>query len=69
MLSIVVGWVALAAMWWFVFRDRSRGKGEKDRSDVSQAGGPTGNWCVEQLAASDGSEAHHVSVELLMRSS
>jgi hypothetical protein len=33
LLSIVVGWVALAALWWFVFRDRSRGKGEKDRSD------------------------------------
>jgi hypothetical protein len=32
-LSIVVVWVALAALWWFVFRDRSRGKGESDRSD------------------------------------
>ena len=31
--SIVVGYVGLFALWWFVFRDRSRSKRGKDSSD------------------------------------
>ncbi|HYB24059.1 MAG TPA: hypothetical protein VED41_09700 [Solirubrobacteraceae bacterium] len=31
--SIAVGYVGLFALWWFVFRDRSRGKRKKDPSD------------------------------------
>jgi hypothetical protein len=30
LVSILVGWVALLALWHFVFRDRSRGGGEGD---------------------------------------
>lgn len=33
LVSIIGGWVALAALWYFVFRDRSRGKRDKDSSD------------------------------------
>jgi hypothetical protein len=33
LVSIVGGWLALAALWYFVFRDRSRGKHRKDSSD------------------------------------
>lgn len=31
--SIGLGWVALAALWFFVFRDKSRSKRKKDSSD------------------------------------
>jgi hypothetical protein len=31
--SIAVGYLALFALWWFVFRDRSREKRNKRRSD------------------------------------
>jgi hypothetical protein len=30
--SIAVGYVGLFALWWFVFRDRSGKKRDKDRS-------------------------------------
>lgn len=33
LVSIVGGWLALAALWYFVFRDRSRTKGDEDSSD------------------------------------
>jgi len=28
--SIALGWVALFALWWFVFRNKERGKRKKD---------------------------------------
>lgn len=28
--SIVLGWVAIFALWWFVFRDKERRKRKKD---------------------------------------
>jgi len=28
--SIVIGWVGLFALWWFVFREKARGKRRKD---------------------------------------
>jgi uncharacterized membrane-anchored protein len=31
--SIAVGYVGLFALWYFVFRDKSRSKRKKDRSD------------------------------------
>jgi hypothetical protein len=31
--SIAIGYVGLFALWWFVFRDRSRTKRKKDPSD------------------------------------
>ena len=31
--SIVLGYVGLFALWWFVFRDRSRSKRDKDSSE------------------------------------
>jgi hypothetical protein len=31
--SIAVGSVGLFALWWFVFRDKSRSKRKKDSSD------------------------------------
>jgi hypothetical protein len=31
--SIVAGYVGLFALWWFVFRDRSRSRRKKDPSD------------------------------------
>jgi hypothetical protein len=31
--SIAVGYVGLFALWFFVFRDRSRGKRKKDSSE------------------------------------
>jgi hypothetical protein len=31
--SIVLGYLLLAALWYFVFRDRSRKKGNRDSSD------------------------------------
>ncbi len=31
--SIVLGYVGLFALWYFVFRDKSRSKRNKDRSD------------------------------------
>ncbi len=31
--SIAIGYVGLFALWWFVFRDRSRSKRKKDPSD------------------------------------
>jgi hypothetical protein len=31
--SIAVGYVGLFALWWFVFRDKSRSKRKKDPSD------------------------------------
>jgi hypothetical protein len=31
--SITVGYVGLFALWWFVFRDRSRSKRRKRHSD------------------------------------
>lgn len=31
--SMVSGYVLLAALWWFVFRDRSRSKRRRDTSD------------------------------------
>jgi hypothetical protein len=31
--SIVLGYVGLFALWWFVFRDRSRSKRNKDSSE------------------------------------
>ncbi len=31
--SIAVGYLALFALWWFVFRDRARSKRKKDPSD------------------------------------
>ena len=33
LVSIVGGWLALAALWYFVFRDRSRGERDEDSSD------------------------------------
>jgi hypothetical protein len=33
LVSIIGGWVALAALWYFVFRDRSRGKRDEDSSE------------------------------------
>ena len=33
LVSIVGGWLALAALWYFVFRDRSRAKHKNDSSD------------------------------------
>jgi hypothetical protein len=33
LVSIVFGYVLLAALWYFVFRDKSRGKDKQDRSD------------------------------------
>jgi len=31
--SIAVGYVGLFALWWFVFRDKSRSKRDEDASD------------------------------------
>ena len=31
--SIAIGYVGLFALWWFVFRDKSRSKRKKDSSD------------------------------------
>jgi hypothetical protein len=31
--SIVLGWIGLFALWYFVFRDKSRSKRRKDSSD------------------------------------
>jgi hypothetical protein len=31
--SIVLGYVGLFALWWFVFRDKSRSKRKKDSSE------------------------------------
>ncbi len=31
--SIAVGWIGLFALWYFVFRDKSRSKRGKDSSD------------------------------------
>jgi hypothetical protein len=31
--SIGIGYVGLFALWWFVFRDKSRSKRKKDPSD------------------------------------
>jgi hypothetical protein len=31
--SIAIGYVGLFALWWFVFRDKSRSKRNKDSSD------------------------------------
>jgi len=31
--SIAVAYVGLFALWWFVFRDKSRSKRDKDSSD------------------------------------
>jgi hypothetical protein len=31
--SIAVGYVGLFALWWFVFRDKSRSKRKKDSSE------------------------------------
>jgi hypothetical protein len=33
LVSIVGGWVLLAALWWFVFRDKTRSKRKKGSSD------------------------------------
>jgi hypothetical protein len=33
LVSIVLGWVFLAALWWFVFRDKTRSKRKKRSSD------------------------------------
>ncbi len=33
LVSIVLGWVALGALWYFVFRDRSRGRRKEGSSD------------------------------------
>jgi hypothetical protein len=33
LVSIVLGWVGLAALWWFVFRDKSRSKRKKRSPD------------------------------------
>jgi hypothetical protein len=30
LVSMVAGYIALAALWWFVFRDRSRSKRKRD---------------------------------------
>jgi hypothetical protein len=27
--SIAIGWIGLAALWWFVFRDRSKRRGKR----------------------------------------
>jgi hypothetical protein len=32
-LSIALGYVGLFALWWFVFRDKSRSKRKKDSSE------------------------------------
>ena len=37
LVSIVVGWLALAALWYFVFRDRSRGKHDEGPLGLSAA--------------------------------
>jgi hypothetical protein len=29
LVSIVLGWLALGALWWFVFRDKERSKRKK----------------------------------------
>ncbi len=29
--SIVIGWVAIFALWWFVFRDKARSRRKKRR--------------------------------------
>jgi hypothetical protein len=31
--SIALGWIGLFALWYFVFRDKSRSKRRKDSSD------------------------------------
>lgn len=31
--SIAIGYIGLFALWWFVFRDKSRGKRKKGPSD------------------------------------
>lgn len=31
--SIAIGYVGLFALWWFVFRDKSRARRKKDRSE------------------------------------
>jgi len=31
--SIVIGYVGLAALWYFVFREKARAKRDRDRSD------------------------------------
>jgi hypothetical protein len=33
LVSIVLGWVGLAALWWFVFRDKSRSKRKRRSPD------------------------------------
>ncbi len=33
LVSIVLGWVALGALWYFVFRDRSRARRKEGSSD------------------------------------
>jgi hypothetical protein len=33
LVSIVLGWVLLAALWWFVFRDKARSKRNKRSPD------------------------------------
>lgn len=33
LVSIIGGWLALVALWYFVFRDRSRAKRDEDSSD------------------------------------
>ncbi len=33
LISIVSGYVLLAALWYFVFRDKSRSRGKHDSSD------------------------------------
>lgn len=33
LVSIVLGYLLLAALWWFVFRDKSRARRKKDPGD------------------------------------
>jgi hypothetical protein len=33
LVSIVIAYVGLSALWWFVFRDRSRGRRHEDGPD------------------------------------
>jgi hypothetical protein len=33
LVSIVLGWVVLAGLWWFVFRDKSQSKRKKRSPD------------------------------------
>jgi hypothetical protein len=33
LVSIVLGWLFLAALWWFVFRDKTRSKRKKRSPD------------------------------------